>query len=125
MKKANLYRGCKILVEAGEKGTDCYTSKEMNITRSAEAFEKDVNNDIWEKVTLLEDNLNLYHCEILLPGRPVSILYDKRKRWKKGDFDYCRFYTKAEIKKLLEDNYCVAVEGLQEIDERDLDKLVE
>lgn len=124
MKKANTYKGRKVLVEVGEKGTDCYTSKEMNIIRSFESFKNDLENEFWDNITLLEDNLTLFHCDIRKVDGDVKLLYDIRKLWEKGHYDYRDFYTKSEIEKLLEDNYYVAVEGLQEIDENDLEKLI-
>lgn len=124
MKKANLYKGRKILVETG-KNTDAYYRKELNIVRSIESFKNDIENDcIYDSVTLLEDNLNLYHCDIRKSDGHVELLYNIRKAWENGKYEYSAFYTKDEIEKMLKDNYFIAVEGLQEIDESDLDKLI-
>lgn len=43
--------------------------------------------------------------------------------WAKGIFDYRDYFTKKEIEELLKEDYFIAIEGLQEIDLNDLDKL--
>lgn len=122
MKEAKKFEGRKILVkiQSGDKNTDY--SKELNITRSLESFKSDVENDMYSSVELIEDNLTLYQCEIKKTN-DLAKLHEIRGRWAKGKFNYDTFLTKNEIKKLLENDALIAVNGLQEIELEDLDRL--
>lgn len=122
MKKAKKYLGRKILVkiETGNERTDY--QKEFNIIRSLEDFKNDCENEMYTSIELLEDNIELYRCDIRKTN-DLGALYEIRKYWAKGSFDYREFLTKQEIIKKLENDYCVAVEGLQEIELEDAKEL--
>ena len=123
MKEAKKYIGRKI---RRVYDMSCVESKdiveEFNIIESFESFKNDLRNEDW-KVELLEDNILLYKCDIKTSNGNLSKLVEIRKYWEKGIFEYRDFYTKSEIKTMLEDNCLVAVQGLQEIDLEDLEKL--
>jgi len=116
------FKGCKVLVkiDCGDESVNYEDS--FNIATNFKSFSDDVNRPEYTSIDLLEDNLTLYKCDILKTNQP-SIILEKRKRWAKKDFDYRDFYTKDEIINLLKNDYLVAVQGLQEIELEDIDKL--
>lgn len=123
MKKIKKYLGKKIRIMQDMNGYNNNILIEKNIIEDFEKFiqyaKSFYGNDI--EIQLLEDNLTLYKCDI----RKTDKLSDQckiREIWKKGIFDYCNFFTKKEIEKLLKENYFVAIEGLQEIELEDLNK---
>ncbi|MCI8396809.1 MAG: hypothetical protein HFJ52_03950 [Clostridia bacterium] len=122
MKEAKKYEGRKILVkvESGDKNTDY--SKKINIVRSLESFKNDVENDMYTSVELIEDNLTLYQCDVKKTS-DLAKIHEIRSCWAKGKFNYDIFLTKNEIKELLENDALVAINGLQEIELEDLEKL--
>lgn len=65
---------------------------------------------------------NLYNCDIR-SAENLEKIYDARRDWVNGSYNYNKLLNKEEIKNLLECNL-VAVEGLEEINEEDLNKLV-
>lgn len=96
--------------------------EEFNIIQSFEDFKNDIRNEDY-LVELLEDNITLYKCDIKISNGNLAKLVEIRKTWEKGIFDYRDFYTKFEIKSMLENDYLVAVQGLQEINMDDLEKI--
>lgn len=123
MKEAKKYTGRKIRriydMSSVEKKN---IVEEFNIIESFESFKNDLENEDW-KIELLEDNILLYKCDIKTSNGNLEKLIEIRKYWEKGIFEYRDFYTKSEIERLLKDDYLVAVQGLQEIDVEDLEKL--
>lgn len=65
---------------------------------------------------------NLYKCDIR-SAENLEKIYDARRDWVNGAYSYDKLLNKDEIKNLLECNL-VAVEGLDEINEEDLNKLI-
>lgn len=65
---------------------------------------------------------NLYNCDIR-SAENLEKIYDARRDWVNGSYNYNKLLNKEEIGKLLNDNL-VAVEGLDEINEEDLNNLV-
>ena len=122
MKEAKLYNGRKILVKIDTGDEQTSFEEKRNIVCSLESFKNDINNEMYTSIKLLEDNLNLYKCEIKKYSE-LAKLCDIRDWWKKGNFNYNKFLTKNEIIDLLKNGYLVAVEGLQEIDLENVDKL--
>lgn len=64
---------------------------------------------------------NLYNCDIR-NAENLEKIYDARREWKDGKYNYNRLLNKDEIYNLLENNL-VAIEGLEEVTEEDLKKL--
>lgn len=122
-KKAKEYLGRKILVEISIKEENINFKKSFNIIRKFENFKNDFNNEYYTNIELLKDNLILYLCDVKTASGNLATLCNIRKLWSKGKYDYSIFLTKEEIRKMLDDDYLVAVQGLQEISESDLDKL--
>lgn len=123
MKKVKKYLGRKIrrTFISYDKNEMEDIVEEFNTLKTIQMIKDyDLNDDY--KYELIADNLVLYYCDIRKTNNIVS-LCDIRNHWAKGIFKYREFFTKEEIKKMLENDYCVAVEGLQEIDLEDLDKL--
>ena len=65
---------------------------------------------------------NLYNCDIR-SAENLEIIYDARRDWVNGKYNYNQLLGKNEITSLLENNL-VAIEGLEEINEEDLNKLI-
>ena len=65
---------------------------------------------------------NLYKCDIRSAENLVKI-YDTRRDWVNGIYNYDKLLSKTEIKELLNNNL-IAVEGLEEINEEDLNNMV-
>lgn len=65
---------------------------------------------------------NLYNCDIRT-AESLEKIYDARRDWVNGTYNYNKLLNKEEIKNLLNNNL-VAIEGLEEINEEDLNKLV-
>lgn len=51
----------------------------------------------------------------------LTEIYDTRREWIKGNYNYNKLLNKSEISQLLDKNL-VAVEGLDEINEEDVKK---
>ena len=64
---------------------------------------------------------NLYNCDIR-NAENLERIYDARREWKDGKYNYNKLLNKDEIYSLLDDNL-VAIEGLEEVTEEDLKKL--
>lgn len=64
---------------------------------------------------------NLYNCDVR-NAENLEKIYDARREWKDGKYNYNRLLSKDEIYTLLENNL-VAIEGLEEVTEEDLKKL--
>lgn len=64
---------------------------------------------------------NLYNCDVR-NAENLERIYDARREWKDGKYNYNRLLSKDEIYTLLENNL-VAIEGLEEVTEEDLKKL--
>ena len=122
MKEAKKYEGRKILVkiETGDEKTNYEEIR--NIVVSLDSFKSNLDNEMYTSIELLEDNLTLYKCDVKQTSN-LAKLYEIRKWWNEGHFDYDKFLTKKEIIELLKNDALVAVNGLQEIFEKDLDKL--
>lgn len=65
---------------------------------------------------------NLYKCDIR-SAENLEKIYDARRDWVNGFYNYNKLLNKDEIRNLLNDNL-VAVEGLEEINEEDLNNLL-
>lgn len=122
MKNAKVFEGRKILVKIDTGDTTTSFEEEKNIVVSLEDYKADLNNEMYTSIELLQDNLTLYKCD-LRKSDNLNDICKIRDYWKKGRFDYRYFLTKDEIIEKLNDNYLVAVEGLQEIDIEDVNKL--
>lgn len=64
---------------------------------------------------------NLYNCDVR-SAENLEKIYDARREWLNGSYNYNKLLNKNEISELLNDNL-VAIEGLEEISEEDLNKL--
>ena len=64
---------------------------------------------------------NLYNCDVR-NAENLEKIYDARREWKDGKYNYNKLLNKNEIYNLLENNL-VAIEGLEEVTEEDLKKL--
>lgn len=64
---------------------------------------------------------NLYNCDVR-NAENLERIYDARREWKDGKYNYNKLLNKNEIYNLL-DNNLVAIEGLEEVTEEDLKKL--
>ena len=64
---------------------------------------------------------NLYNCDVR-NAENLEKIYDARREWKDGKYNYNKLLNKNEIYNLL-DNNLVAIEGLEEVTEEDLKKL--
>lgn len=96
--------------------------EELNIVTDFEKYKNDIENEDY-KIELLQDNIILYKCDIKNSNGNLAILSNIREKWAKGKFDYRNFYTKSEIKNFLDNDYLVAIEGLQEVNLENLDNL--
>lgn len=65
---------------------------------------------------------NLYNCDVRSANN-LEEIYDARRDWTNGMYNYHQLLSKEAISKLLEENL-VAVEGLEEINEEDLKNLL-
>lgn len=122
MKNAKVFEGRKILVKIDTGDIMTSFEEERNIVVSLESFKNDLNNEMYTSIVLLQDNLTLYKCD-LRKSDNLEDICKIRDYWKKGRFNYREFLTKNEIIEKLNDNYLVAIEGLQEIDIEDANKL--
>lgn len=64
---------------------------------------------------------NLYNCDVR-NAENLERIYDARREWKDGKYNYNKLLSRDEIYNLL-DNNLVAIEGLEEVTEEDLKKL--
>ncbi len=64
---------------------------------------------------------NLYNCDVR-NAENLERIYDARREWKNGKYNYNKLLNKDDIYNLLNDNL-VAIEGLEEVTEEDLKKL--
>ncbi len=64
---------------------------------------------------------NLCNCDVR-NAENLERIYDARREWKDGKYNYNKLLNKDEIYTLLENNL-VAIEGLEEVTEEDLKKL--
>lgn len=65
---------------------------------------------------------NLYNCDVRT-SENLEKIYEARRDWTKGIYNYNQLLSKTEITELLQNNL-VAVEGLEEINEEDLKNLM-
>lgn len=65
---------------------------------------------------------NLYNCDIR-NAENLEKIYDARRDWVNGSYNYNKLLNKNEIRELLDKNL-IAVEGLEEINEEDLNNLI-
>ena len=72
------------------------------------------------RVAKVYDN-NLYNCDVR-SAEDLEKIYDTRSEWLNGNYNYNKLLSKNEIFKLLNDNL-IAIEGLEEINEEDLNGL--
>ncbi len=72
------------------------------------------------RVAKVYDN-NLYNCDVR-SAEDLEKIYDTRREWLNGNYNYNKLLSKNEIFKLLNDNL-IAIEGLEEINEEDLNGL--
>lgn len=70
-----------------------------------------------------KDGKTYYQCDIR-NARNLEEIYDARRSWTKGVFSYTTLLEKSTIEKYLTGDYLIAVEGLEEINEEDLAKLI-
>lgn len=68
-----------------------------------------------------KDNHIVYHCDIR-SAENLEKIYEARRYWVKGLYEYTHLLAKEEIVTLLDTNL-IAIEGLEEISEEDLKKL--
>lgn len=124
MKRAKKYTGIKVRrsCDFSSINMENYV-EEFNTIDSFDNFKNSLDNEDYN-VELLEKNLTLYKCTSVDCEGNLGTLCDIRNKWAKGIFNYQYFYTKNEIVNLLNKGFLVAVEGLQEIDLADIDKLV-
>lgn len=61
---------------------------------------------------------NLYNCDIR-SAENLEQIYNVRRDWTNGKYNYNRLLNKTEIYDLLKDNL-IAIEGLEEVTEEDL-----
>ena len=61
---------------------------------------------------------NLYNCDIR-SAENLEQIYDARRDWSNGIYNYNQLLNKEKISELLTDNL-IAIEGLEEINEEDL-----
>ncbi len=64
---------------------------------------------------------NLYNCDVR-SAENLEQIYDTRRDWLNGSYNYNQLLNKEEISGLLCNNL-IAIEGLEEINEEDLKKL--
>lgn len=64
---------------------------------------------------------NLYNCDVR-GAEDLEKIYDTRRKWLNGNYNYNQLLSKSEIYGLLNDNL-IAIEGLEEINEEDLNNL--
>lgn len=64
---------------------------------------------------------NLYNCDIR-NAENLERIYDARREWKDGKYNYNKLLNRDEIYDLLDDNL-LAIEGLEEVTEEDLKNL--
>ncbi len=64
---------------------------------------------------------NLYNCDVR-SAENLEKIYETRRDWLNGSYNYNRLLNKEEISGLLSNNL-IAIEGLEEINEEDLRKL--
>lgn len=99
------------------------------ITQNFDEFEEKLKLplNLYDKnnlnIELYKDNITLYKVDLRYANGKLANLVNIKELWHKGKFDYREFYTKKQIKLLLENDYLIAVCGLQEIGLDDLDKL--
>lgn len=65
---------------------------------------------------------NLYNCDVR-SALNLTEIYNARREWIKGKYNYNKLLNKSEISQLLDKNL-VAVEGLEEINEEDVKKFL-
>ena len=65
---------------------------------------------------------NLYNCDVR-SAKNLEQIYDTRRDWSNEIYNYNQLLSKEKISELLADNL-IAVEGLEEINEEDLIKLL-
>lgn len=123
MKKAKKYLGRKVLLKTGDENTIYYTEEKRNITRSFEDFKNDIENNYYSSIELLEDNLNLYKCEVFKTDNLAKLVEIRNQISNKCKYD--TLLTKKEIVDLLKDSYIVCLEGFKEIDLNDVDNLLD
>lgn len=64
---------------------------------------------------------SLYNCDVR-SAKNLEQIYDARRDWTNGIYNYNKLLNRNEISELLNDNL-VAIEGLEEINEEDLKNL--
>lgn len=65
---------------------------------------------------------NLYKCDVR-SAENLEKIYDTRRDWVNGIYHYEQMLNKEQIRELL-DNNLIAVEGLEEINEEDLNQMI-
>lgn len=95
-----------------------------NTIKELKDFIRDENLETAQaQVKIIEDNINLYRCDVKNAHGDLARLGDIRKYWACNKFNYSELCTKEEIKEYLQKGYLIAVEGLKEIDLNDLEKI--
>ncbi len=121
IKEAKIFKGTIVKI------TNSITKKceFVGIIRDFEKFKEkfEVWHDFNCTVEKYAENVTLYKTEAYSCKGNLSMLLHIKKKWAKGYFEYNNFYTKEQIEILLNNDLLVAVQGLQEIDLKDLEKL--
>lgn len=65
---------------------------------------------------------NLYNCDVR-SAENLEKIYDTRRDWLNGKYNYNQLLSKEQLQNLLDDNL-IAVEGLEEINEEDLSNMI-
>lgn len=65
---------------------------------------------------------NLYNCDVR-SAMNLDEIYDARREWLAGNYNYNQLLNKSDITNLLDQNL-IAVEGLEEINEEDVKKFL-
>lgn len=94
----------------------------IGITRKFEDFKKEYEDE-YTKIELVKENVILYKVDIKDASGSLGKLIEIRNKWNSKKYDYRYFYTKEQIKLFLENGLFVAIEGIGEINEEELNKL--
>ena len=115
MKRAKKFIGSIVKVKNfGDNSTDY-----IGITRNYNDF-KNKTEYYYQSIEVFDSNVILYNCDIRNAGGQLSTLCSIRNMWNNSEFSFRDFYTKEQIKILLENDYLVAAQGLGEMTIEDL-----
>ena len=123
MKKAKKIIGIKVKLTSGGISNITY------LATTIEELQKDTNFIAWndiDKIELIEDNVELYEVDIKDCSGKLAVLKDIRQDWENNKHDY-QLRTKEEIINEFKknENVCIAVKGIGEIELEDVDKYLQ